>query len=930
MSSSKRNNIIIIALLLLIMPFSAVESNAEKVFRYSKENPVVIEGDWDFPPYEYLDDQGTPQGYSIELMTNLLNRLKIPYVIRLKGWQDVLKDLATHKADLACGVYIKQQASNLVHGKALICLLYQDMATRDNCPHIKSLKELGKRRVVVQKYDLSYFYMIDNGYSRNMIVVNDINDALKKLSRGKYDMALWSHYAITNTVKKYRLSNVQWKDIGIPPFNYHFISHDQNLINTLDRLYIQLKLSGDLDYLDNKWFHPNNHSASIKYTVYMAIGILIILIAMLYILNSILRSKVRKTNDLIKKQYYVLSLAVKSNEVKVWGYDVNKDLVYNIEGECVPKDGISYSEGRGMFHPDDYDKFDIMFKKVLSGEINEGYINVRLKNGEDDKEWHNIEKIFVAAHKTDGKIDSIIGTHRDITSSVIEERDEKALLEKYETIFNSAMVGLSFYDKDGVIVDMNDMACRIFDITDKQKVIDSKVSLFDCDFLNGCIDPNNIKPFNGVIKFDHIQIPDTVDRLGIKRKNIGYINISIKPIYDENNDLLYFILSSMDVTEEHQATMDIIENNRKAQETMDNIKQYDSRIKNVLETTGMQIWAMDFKTKKMTFSHNAIDKGIELELEDYFNKFDASSMDDVKANIEKAFKGKLGEFSVLRKFKKTNDDERERYAIISGVPIKDDKDKVIGYFGLLRDVTDTIYAEKKLEEETQKAQEADEMKSEFLSNMSHEIRTPLNAIVGFSELLQNIDNNDEIDYFTSIINNNNDVLMQLINDILELSRLDANIVTFKPVSINFAESFHDSFESLKRHYKGNVNLIEENPYISCIMTIDYNHVIQVITQFAYNAFKYTENGYIKIGYSLENEGIKIYVEDSGIGIAKEKCDKIFDRFVKLNDFSQGTGLGLSICKATVEQYHGRIGVTSNIGKGTYIWAWFPCEIDNAN
>ncbi len=231
-----------------------------------------------------------------------------------------------------------------------------------------------------------------------------------------------------------------------------------------------------------------------------------------------------------------------------------------------------------------------------------------------------------------------------------------------------------------------------------------------------------------------------------------------------------------------------------------------------------------------------------------------------------------------------------------------------------------------------KASQADKLKSKFLANMSHEIRTPLNAIVGFSNLLISNDDNDEKDkeIFAKMINTNTELLLHLINDILDLSRMDSDSMKIEIKEVDFSKFFDITFESLRQHStNSNVDLECINPYPSLVVNIDYNRIAQIITNFFTNAVKNTKQGYIRIGYEYIDDGIKIFCEDTGKGIPQDQCAMIFDRFVKLNEFVQGTGLGLSICKSIIDLMDGKIGVLSELGAGSTFWVWIPAErIDN--
>ena len=228
--------------------------------------------------------------------------------------------------------------------------------------------------------------------------------------------------------------------------------------------------------------------------------------------------------------------------------------------------------------------------------------------------------------------------------------------------------------------------------------------------------------------------------------------------------------------------------------------------------------------------------------------------------------------------------------------------------------------------EREKAEEANRLKSAFLANMSHEIRTPLNAIVGFSTLLANEENLEERQEFIKIIENNNELLLQLINDILDLSKIEAGTLEFiySDVDVNsLLTEIEQSNRIRNRHPEIQIFFEERLP--QCIIHTERNRLTQVINNLLTNSMKFTTRGSIRFGYRQEGNRLRFYVKDTGCGIPADKIDSVFGRFVKLNNFQQGTGLGLSICKTIVEKLGGEMGVESEEGVGTLFWFTIKVE-----
>ena len=244
---------------------------------------------------------------------------------------------------------------------------------------------------------------------------------------------------------------------------------------------------------------------------------------------------------------------------------------------------------------------------------------------------------------------------------------------------------------------------------------------------------------------------------------------------------------------------------------------------------------------------------------------------------------------------------------------------------LIHDIGDRIRRSEELIEAKRRAEDADRMKSVFLANMSHEIRTPLNAIVGFSEIMALTENEEEKHEYLEIIQKNSNLLLQLINDILDLSRIESgkSEMHFQQVEIAGLVDEVEKVHQLKM--KLNVDLKVVRPQGEFWTSTDRNRVMQVLFNFLSNAIKNTETGSITLGLKQEGDWLKLFVSDTGCGIPEEKLPQIFTRFEKLNDFVQGTGLGLSICKSIVERLGGRIEVSSELGQGSTFALYLPYQ-----
>ena len=260
----------------------------------------------------------------------------------------------------------------------------------------------------------------------------------------------------------------------------------------------------------------------------------------------------------------------------------------------------------------------------------------------------------------------------------------------------------------------------------------------------------------------------------------------------------------------------------------------------------------------------------------------------------------------------------------AAVETRDENGKPLTLVGSSLVITTRKKMEMELTTARDRAEESNRLKSAFLANMSHEIRTPLNAIVGFSGILASTDEEEEKQEYVSIIENNNTLLLQLISDILDLSKIEAGTLEFQYSNIDLNKMLNELTSSLQLKIKSEkvqltCHLAEKN----CFIHTEKNRLSQLLINLISNAIKFTTEGYIRFGYELRGKEIYFYVSDTGCGIPKDKQKSIFGRFVKLNSFEQGTGLGLSICQTLVEHMGGTIGVDSEEGKGSTFWFTLP-------
>ena len=504
---------------------------------------------------------------------------------------------------------------------------------------------------------------------------------------------------------------------------------------------------------------------------------------------------------------------------------------------------------------------------------------------------------------------------RKAKDEAIHERQALDRSEKlFRNIFTNIPAGVEIYDTNGILVDINNKNMEIFGIRDKADVIG--INLFE----NPNLSPQLI---------ERIREQDVVDfRLDYEFGSIeGYypsdrrnkINLytKVSKIYDSKGYFTGYALINIDNTERIDALSRICDFENFFLLISDYAKVGYAKL-NLLDKKGYAI--------KQWYKNMGEDENASLpEVVEVYGKMHPEDRKQMLDFFYKARLGKVKDFKGEMRILRPGTKDQWNW-IRTNVVVNQFKPEngVIELIGINYDITELKETESKLIDAKEKAETADRLKSAFLANMSHEIRTPLNAIVGFSSLLVQEENPEEREQYMAIVEENNELLLQLISDILDLSKMEAGTFDFVERELDVNLLCEDMVRVMKLKAKPGVEVVFDRHLPECVIASDRNRLNQVIANFINNAIKFTATGSIRLGYDRIDAGhLRFYVADTGIGIMQEKQTEIFDRFVKLNSFVHGTGLGLSISKSIVEQLGGTIGVESEPGKGACFWFTLP-------
>jgi signal transduction histidine kinase len=671
---------------------------------------------------------------------------------------------------------------------------------------------------------------------------------------------------------------------------------------------IVLEFEYDFDRMNKEYFHTSN-----KDTIIYEVKIVPItnkqgtIVGHILLTNDVTSTKEAEYRTEESKKN--LEMAMEAANMSSWVYDVYKMEFGILHGNSVFKSGMSLEQLLPMLHPQDCAPLRELFSRLINKEVLQGQLTVRVFN-EQEGEFRHYESRMRLSTEHFGKL-QIVGTLLDVTEKLRMAKKTQDLLVKRELAmkvndivhwdFNVQMQTFEAYNDP-----VNDYASdKLVSLEEYLNVIHPEDRSLVNDALQSMLLGRNM----------NINLPC---RIQTRHDDTWqYCNITGVPFeFGESGDVIRYTGFRQNISKLHQLNEELKERNYKMELTF--------------KTVGMSYWDYDVKTRQYrSFNDPVNDFNPEKAImpEDYLKAAHPEDTERVRENMVGMSAGQYKEFS-LQYRSRTKWDQDWQTLIVTGLPSeRDKKGNVIRYTGIAFNNTKWEKMAQELKEMKDKAELSDRLKSAFLANMSHEIRTPLNAIVGFSELLVDSDDPDEKKEYWHIIESNNDLLLRLINDILDLSKIESGIIDRKRERFNLTQLCNELYVMMRSKIpNADVELVQDNPCSECWIFLDSNRLKQVWMNFLTNAVKYTRSGYIRMGYSVEKDGIRFYVEDTGTGIPKELQDRVFGRFQKLNEFVQGTGLGLAISRAIVEAAGGEIGFTSEQGIGSTFWAWVPCEI----
>ena len=895
----------------LSLAVAFAQSDTTRIF--SVNNPLIYEDVWDLWPYSFLNDNGDPDGFNVDLIRLLMKELDIPYEIRLKPSSEAFRDLKEGKSDLMLGLAVGFHDEFGKYAKNTVTLFTQSVVTPKNKEVvIKRFRDLSNHQVIVCDSSLVYHLMLEYGWGENATPVGDMSEAIQEVSAKGEGQIVWNTLSLKWLMNRYHIDDLELTPVNMPHGEYKFMSNNQQLLDKLDEAYTRLYTNDKIQPLQDKWFYPERqHKEEPKWLWYLLGGglLLLVFMAVYGISYRIQNRKIRLENV---KRNNRLALILQTSQVHIWTYDIKKNQFswHNDNGQVAYT--YSMEEFSQRYSREDFISLKSALDKLAETtktdeEEKEIELNLRAKDVEwgdgdtNDRDYHIV--LSVLSRDKKGNPAVIIGTKKDVTEEHQQKRLDEERTLRYWSIFYTPILGIILFNKDGRLVNINPKACDIF----------------------GCNAEEIIEEGVDIHSMFNIDIQDLEDMNGYQAtQTVGHDMITefrLMTIHDDAGEMLgvfafcrdiTMLVSSKDLEQEDQKKINALRDEQRQYSEILNAAISDTDIRQVTYSPDSHTLTIYRGTD--TIQH-ALTQTRCMTLVDEQSQRQAlrllSEMDDyadkvIECNIKTTLRSAGGRPLIL-------------YFRLEPCH----NDKAMEYCGMLRDISEMDWIERQMDLQTAKVQEVEKTKNSFVKNMVQEIRHPMNAVVEHVAQINDNSSSANEPELCKVIQQNADYLLHIVDNILFLSRLEARMVEINRQAQNFAELFESQCATgWMKFMNADTHYIVENPYEQLTVDIDAENLGHVIEQVTCNAAQHTKRGTVRARYDYIGRRLIISVDDTGEGIPEAELIRIQE---ELGGAHNTKGLGLAITKELVSQMGGTLEISSEEGSGTTIYIMIPCH-----
>ena len=894
----------------LVVAFA--QSDTTRVF--SVNSPLIYEDVWDLWPYSFLNDNGDPDGFNVDLIRLIMKELDIPYEIRLKPSSEAFCDLKEGKSDLMLGLAVGFHDEFGKYSKNAVTLFTQSVVTPKNKGVvIKRFRDLSNHQVIVCDSSLVYHLMLEYGWGENAIPVGDMSEAIQEVSAKGEGQIVWNTLSLKWLMNRYHIDNLELTPVNMPHGEYKFMSNNQQLLDKLDEAYTRLYTNDKIQPLQDKWFYPERQNMEEPKGLWYLLGgglLLLVFMAVYGISYRIQNQKIKLENV---KRNNRLALILQTSQVHIWTYNIKKNQFswHNENGQVAYT--YSMEEFSQRYSREDFVTLKSALDKLAETrktdeEEMEIELNLRAKDVEEgntnDRDYHIV--LSVLSRDKKGNPVAIIGTKKDVTEEQQQKRLDEERTLRYWSIFYTPILGIILFNKDGRLVNINPKACDIFgcnaeEITEKGVDIHS---MFNIDMQ----DLEDVNGYQGTQTVGHDMITE----------------FRLMTIHDDAGEMLGVFAFCRDIT----MSVSSKDQEQKVQNKIDALREEQRQYTEILNAA-----IGDTDIRQVTYSPGShtltICRGTDI-IQHALTQTRCMTLVDEQSQRQVLrlltdmddYEDKVIEYNIRTTLRST--DGRPLILYFRLEPCHDNDGKVKEYRGMLRDISEMDWIERQMVLQTAKVQEVEKTKSSFVKNMVQEIRNPMSAVVEHVAQISDDSPSANEPELCKVIQQNADYLLHIVDNILYLSRLEARMVDINRQPQNFAELFESQCATgWMKFMNADTHYIVENPYEQLTVDIDAVNLGHVIEQVTRNAAQHTKRGTVRARYDYIGRRLIISVDDTGDGIPEAELTRIQEE--ELGGAHNTKGLGLAITKELVSQMGGTFEISSEEGSGTTIYIMIPCH-----
>jgi ABC-type amino acid transport substrate-binding protein len=917
---------LLLVLLTLLFTLHISGSNLSKLQkRYNTDNPLTYIDSWDYPPFCFVDINHQCSGYSVDVVREIARRLQIPLKVRLqngKPWEAYKKGRTQF---VLISYHDKLITPNGRFGLSTIDeSRYGYIESKQAPSHINSVGDLRNHKFFISENSTLYNILKSYHLQCNAMLVDDPKDAILDAAVANKGIVLWHEKCLRYVKDSYHLDNMDIHPLNTHATEYRFFSRDKLLLDEMDSVFEAMRNDGTLEEIQNKWYYPERAEAKIIHERMMGLALVSLLIVILIVIALLWYRNIYKKLIIKKKTTFAhLKVLFDSGKIFIYVYDLQKDkfLEYDASGNLIYADKAHIF---GLFCLEATSKIRSLANYIVADRMPpQNFTLVRNEEKNDRVFQFHLEKLDTSSvHR-----EQVVCLMRDVTEENVVKRKEHRNMLRYKAAFNYLSLDTMYFDAVGVLKELNDKACRTFGVINKTDSLESGIHLEEIVGLDQ-VNISKIEAVSMVTRTDAMSISERQPYAQVPKTGYFYYESTFTPMYDSAHQLIGIFLVGRDVTEQVMMTHQREEKIKLLGDTAHKANLYLKQANVSLNRIGMRIvtYYPDTHSLELRSEFNKVMVTLSpIECMRYVGEEEKAKVSNLFMKCDNLMNES---FTVQVKTYLKNDNGDELRLEFSCMPVLNQQGTVSYYYGLCIDVTESVLTEEMIRTETKKALEADRIKNAFLNSVSHDVRTPLNAVVGFAQMLAGEHSKEDEHVFVDQIQKNSQSLLDLVNNVLLLSRIEANMVEIHEAEYDFAELFEGICdECIEQYQMKNIEFVKYNPYDHLVGQFDMANIKNVIEKLLCHSIQYSQSEYTRISYNYYDNEVTIVVEDTGIGADQKYLN---DTLKGNNEESTGGDmqgdLALSIVGKLVRLMHGHAEVQCDYGRGTTFWVFIPCEV----